>query len=408
MIEFMEIDESAARIRVVGVGGGGGNAINTMISGGMGGVDFIAANTDAQALSQSLASMKIQMGESLTRGLGAGANPEIGRNAAMEAKDRIAEVLDGADMVFITGGMGGGTGTGGAPVIAEVARSLGCLTVGVVTRPFRFEGRRRARQAEQGIQELKATVDTLITIPNEKLVELAGENLTMVDAFGRVDQILHNAVQGISDLVVVPGMINVDFADVRTVMQSRGLALMGTGSSTGQNRALEAVHRAVSSPLLEEVAIDGATGILLNVTGPPDMRLFEVNECAVFIQEAAHDEANIIFGAVVDERLGEKLKVTVIATGFEGHCNELISEQPQYAFRPIEEDLDIPTHIRKSARMTDVPSIPPPVGERAPRAIPTSIRQPIRELKSVAESDVVRALEEEEYDVPTFLRRPDR
>jgi cell division protein FtsZ len=410
MIEFMEVEESGARIRVVGVGGGGNNAINTMIKSGMESVDFIAANTDSQALATNLAPVKIQLGEKLTRGLGAGANPEAGRNAALESKDRFAEVLEGADMVFITAGMGGGTGTGGGPVIADVARSLGCLTVGVVTRPFRFEGKRRSRQAEQGIQELKAAVDTLITIPNEKLIELAGENLTMVDAFTKVDQVLLNAVQGISDLVVVPGMINVDFADVRTVMQNRGMALMGTGRTNGKNRALEAVHRAVSSPLLEEVAIQGATGILLNVTGGLDLRLFEVNECAGFIQEQAHEDGNIIFGAVVDERMGDDLSVTVIATGFESHA-ELHSELPVQDFRPQPENLDIPTHIRRNTRFAELQSVPPqeklPVSERLPVAQPAR-PQPVKELRSVADSDLAKQLEEEEYDVPTFLRRPER
>jgi cell division protein FtsZ len=413
MIEFMEVESSGAQIRVVGVGGGGNNAINTMIKGGMDGVDFISANTDSQALANSLAPIKVQLGENLTRGLGAGANPEIGRNAALESRDRFAEVLEGADMVFITAGMGGGTGTGGAPVIADVARSLGCLTVGVVTRPFRFEGKRRGRQAEQGILELKAAVDTLITIPNEKLIELAGENLTMMDAFTKVDQVLLNAVQGISDLVVVPGMINVDFANVRTVMQSRGMALMGTGRAQGQNRALEAVHRAVSSPLLEEVAIHGATGILLNVTGGPDLRLFEVNECAGFIQEQAHEDANIIFGAVVDERMGADLSVTVIATGFDGP-SEHLSERPMQELRTGREDLDIPTHIRRNTRFAELQSVPPqtqqPVSERLPVARPAApVRpQPVRELRSAAESDLAKQLEDEEYDVPTFLRRPDR
>jgi cell division protein FtsZ len=418
MIEFMEVEEGGAQIRVVGVGGGGNNAINTMIKGGMDGVDFIAANTDAQALSTSLAPVKVQLGENLTRGLGAGANPEIGRNAALESRDRFAEMLEGADMVFITAGMGGGTGTGGAPVIADMARSLGCLTVGVVTRPFRFEGKRRWRQAEQGIQELKAAVDTLITIPNEKLIELAGENLTMMDAFTEVDKVLLNAVQGISDLVVVPGMINVDFADVRTVMQARGLALMGTGRSKGQNRAREAVQAAIDSPLLEEVAVDGATGLLLNVTGGADLRLFEVNQCASFIQDQAHEDANIIFGAVVDERMGDELSVTVIATGFEGQSDKPL-ERPAQDYRSQPENLDIPTHIRRNPRFAELQSAPPserPVAERLPVARP-AVRpqpkaqpqpQPVRELRSVAESDLSRQIEDEEYDVPTFLRRPDR
>ncbi len=408
MIEFMEVEDNAARIRVVGVGGGGNNAINTMIKAGIEGVDFIAANTDAQALATNLAPLKIQLGESLTRGLGAGADPEIGRNATLESKDRFAEVIEGADMVFVTAGMGGGTGTGGAPVIADVARSLGCLTVGVVTRPFRFEGKRRAQLAEQGIGELKAAVDTLITIPNEKLIELAGENLTMVDAFTKVNQVLLNAVQGISDLVVVPGMINVDFADVRTVMQSRGMALMGTGRANGQNRALEAVHRAISSPLLEEVAIHGATGVLLNVTGGTDLRLFEVNECAGFVQEQVHEDANFIFGAVVDERMGDDLAVTVIATGFESRA-ELISDRQIQDFRLQPENLDIPTHIRRNTRFNEFQSAPPQSAERLPVACPAVPRpRPVRELRSLADPELARQLEDAEYDIPTFLRRPDR
>jgi cell division protein FtsZ len=410
MIEFMELPQSGASIKVVGVGGGGNNALNTMIQSGMDGVDFIAANTDSQALSGSMSAVKVQMGENLTRGLGAGANPEIGRNAALESRDRFAEMIEGADMVFITAGMGGGTGTGGAPVIADVARSMGCLTVGVVTRPFRFEGKRRARQAEQGIQELKQAVDTLITIPNEKLIELAGENTSMLDAFTKVDQVLHNAVKGISDLVVVRGMINVDFADVRTVMQNQGLALMGTGSSGGSKRALEAAHEAVHSPLLEEVAITGATGILLNVTGGPDLKLYEVNEAACFIQDQAHEDANIIFGAVVDPNLTEELKVTVIATGFEA-CPELVTDQPRSCIQ-LPEDLDIPTHIRKSTvrynelasapivERTVVPPVPRPANPKPTQKAPPTGFGRVEPPTSLTE--------EEEYDVPTFLRKPDR
>jgi len=405
MIEFEEVQQNGASIKVIGIGGGGNNALNTMIESGMDGVDFIAANTDSQALSGSLASIKVQMGENLTRGLGAGANPEIGRNAALESREQMSEILEGADMVFVTAGMGGGTGTGGAPIIAEAARSLGCLTVGVVTRPFRFEGKRRSRQAENGIQELKQSVDPLITIPNEKLIELAGENTSMLDAFTKVDQVLHNAVQGISDLVVVRGMINVDFADVRTVMQNQGLALMGTGGSSGSKRALEAAHEAVNSPLLEEVAITGATGILLNVTGGTDLKLFEVNEAACFIQDQAHEDANIIFGAVVDPSLEEELKVTVIATGFEG-CKELVTDQPRSGVQ-LPEDLDIPTHIRKSTTRYNelasvpaerVPPVPRPVAPKVARdAAPTGFDRP-----------TLAPAEEEEYDVPTFLRKPDR
>jgi cell division protein FtsZ len=407
MIEFMDMEETAASIRVVGVGGGGNNALNTMIRGAMEGVDFIAANTDSQALSGSLANIKIQMGETLTRGLGAGANPEIGRNAALETKERFAEVLDGADMVFITAGMGGGTGTGGAPIIAEVARSLGCLTVGVVTRPFRFEGKRRSRQAEQGIQELNQAVDTLITIPNEKLLEVVGEDTAMLDAFHRVDQILFNAVQGISDLVVVRGMINVDFADVRTVMQQQGLALMGTGSATGPKRALEAAHAAVNSPLLEEVAITGATGILLNVTAGPDLKLHEVNEAACFIQEQAHEDANIIFGAVMDEKLNEELKVTVIATGFDGIDRELVSARPSATSFSIEDNLDVPTHIRKREGVRELQSMPS-TADRVPVPRPVAARPTQKGDSGFRPELQTPSWEEEEYDVPTFLRKPER
>lgn len=416
MIELMGVEQTGARIRVVGVGGGGGNALNTMVKSGLQGVVFVACNTDSQALIQNAAEIKIQMGENLTRGLGAGANPEIGRSAAMESKDRLAEVLEGADMVFVTAGMGGGTGTGGAPVVAEVARSLGCLTVGVVTRPFVFEGRRRARQAEEGIKALKQSVDTLITIPNQKLIDLAGENTALLDAFTRVDQILLNAVRGISDLVTVPGMINVDFADVRTVMQNRGMALMGTGAATGSNRALEAAHQAVNSPLLAEVAIQGATGILLNISGGPDLRLYEVNEAATFIQEQVHEEANIILGSVIDPNMKDEIKITVIATGFET-CPELLSERPRLGAQ-ADENLDIPTIIRRNQRHNELQSAPPPVLERVPLARPaparTALREPARDAVRTVESQAATAafnsvsVEEEEYDVPTFLRRPDR
>jgi len=416
MIELMGVEQTGAKIRVVGVGGGGGNALNTMVKNGLQGVVFIACNTDAQALAQNQAEIKIQMGENLTRGLGAGANPEIGRSAAMESRERLAEVLEGADMVFVTAGMGGGTGTGGAPVVAEVARSLGCLTVGVVTRPFMFEGRRRARQAEEGIKALKQSVDTLITIPNQKLIDLAGENTALLDAFTRVDQILLNAVRGISDLVTVPGMINVDFADVRTVMQNRGMALMGSGSATGSNRALEAAHQAVNSPLLAEVAIQGATGILLNITGGPDLRLYEVNEAATFIQEQVHEDANIILGSVIDPNAKDEIKITVIATGFET-SPELLSERPR-GVAQVDENLDIPTIIRRNQRHNELQSAPPPVMERVPlarpapaRAVPRDpARDAVRTVEAQAAASAFNAvsLEEEEYDVPTFLRRPDR
>jgi cell division protein FtsZ len=315
LLEFDEVQQ--ARIVVFGVGGGGGNAVNTMISAHLDGVEFVCANTDCQALDANLAPMKIQLGNGVTRGLGAGANPEVGRTAALESVERIKEILTGADMVFVTAGMGGGTGTGGAPVIARLAKETGALTVGVVTKPFLFEGKRRRRQAEEGIAALAEAVDTLITIPNQRLLSVAGQSTTMLDAFRRADEVLLNAVQGISDLITVPGLINVDFADVRTIMSSMGRALMGTGRASGDRRALEAAQQAISSPLLEDVSIDGATGILINITGGPDLTLFEVNEASTLIQEAAHEEANIIFGSVIDSNLKEEVRITVIATGFD-------------------------------------------------------------------------------------------
>src|SRR5256714_630533 len=308
--------ELGAKIKVIGVGGGGGNALNTMILAGLTGVDFIAANTDCQALQNNRAPVKIQLGAQVTKGLGAGANPEIGRQAALEDKARLVAALEGADMVFVTAGMGGGTGTGGAPVIADLARSVGALTVGVVTKPFLFEGKRRLKQAESGLAELKNAVDTLITIPNQRLLAIADEKTTLLDTFKKADEVLLNAVQGISDLITIPGLINVDFADVRTIMSSMGVALMGTGTASGEGRALLAARQAVESPLLEDVQIDGATGILINITGGPDMTLVEGNQACSLIQEAAHEEANIIFGSVISDEIGDKLKITGIATGF--------------------------------------------------------------------------------------------
>jgi cell division protein FtsZ len=321
LIEFEEI--SHAKILVIGVGGGGGNAVNTMIASELDGVEFIAANTDLQALDANLATTKIQLGDHLTKGLGAGANPEIGRKSAEESVQLIADTMSGADMVFVTAGMGGGTGTGAAPVIAQIARECGALTVGVVTKPFSFEGKRRSRQAGDGISALEEAVDTLIVIPNNRLLEVVGHNTSMMDAFKRADEVLLNAVQGISDLMTVPGLINVDFADVRTIMSSQGRALMGSGCAAGAHRAAEAAAQAISSPLLEDVSIDGATGILINITGGPDLTLHEVNEASSLVQEAAHEEANIIFGSVIDTNIGDEVRITVIATGFDHSSLEL-------------------------------------------------------------------------------------
>jgi len=316
-IEFADDAELQARIKVVGVGGSGGNALNTMIQRGLEGVEFIAANTDAQALDRSLAPVKIQLGPQLTRGLGAGGNPEVGRKAALEDVQRLAEVLEGADMVFVTAGMGGGTGTGAAPIICQVAQDQGALTVGVVTKPFLFEGRKRGKNAERGIQELIDAIDSIITIPNQRLMSLGDDDITMLDAFARADDVLLQAVQGISDLIINAGMINVDFADVKTIMASNGRALMGTGLARGDRRALEAAEMAVNSPLLDEVSVQGATGILINFTAGPDIKLREINEAACLIQQAAHEDAEIIFGVVTDPNLTDTVKVTVIATGFQ-------------------------------------------------------------------------------------------
>src|SRR5512146_2838715 len=308
MIEYTD-KQDAARIKVIGVGGGGGNAINTMVAARIEGVEFIAANTDVQALAANQATIKIQLGRGASRGLGAGANPEIGRQAALEERDAIAAALEGADMVFVTAGMGGGTGTGGAPIVADVAKECGALTVGVVTKPFLFEGNKRRKQAETGLAELKAAVDTLIVIPNQRLISVAGENMAMADAFKRADE----------------GLVNVDFADVRTSMAEQGMALLGTGRSSGERRALEAMQAAISSPLLEDVSLDGATGLLVNITGGPHLTLREVDEAVSMAQSAADPDANIIFGSVVDESLGDEVRITVIATGFQAGEDKRLS-----------------------------------------------------------------------------------
>ncbi len=317
---MFELDKSSsgaqgAKIKVIGVGGSGGNAVNTMIKSGLTGVEFITVNTDRQALNASLADVKIAIGGELTKGLGAGANPEVGRRAALEDYHKIADVLTGADMVFVTAGMGGGTGTGAAPVIAKIAKELGILTVGVVTKPFDFEGRKRMRQAMEGIRFLREGVDSLITIPNQRLLSIAGNHMSFMDAFKKADEVLLNAVQGISDLINHTGLINTDFADVRTIMANKGLALMGTGLGEGEHRAVEAATNAISSPLLENISVDGATGLIINVTGGPDLTAFEVNEATTLIMEAAHEDAEIIFGSVIDENMKNRVKITVIATG---------------------------------------------------------------------------------------------
>jgi len=348
MFELSEAGNfNSAKIKVIGIGGGGGNAINTMITSNLRGVDFIVANTDAQALGQSLASVKIQLGEEVTRGLVAGSNPEVGKKAAIETRELIHQHLEGADMVFVTAGQGGGTGTGGAPVVAEIAKELGALTVAVVTKPFQFEGKKRNFQADEGIDDLRRIVDTLIVVPNQRLLSLGGRNLSLIETFKKADDILFQAVKGISDLITIPGLINLDFADVKSVMSEMGLALMGTGSASGENRAVEAAQKAISSPLLEDNTIQGARGVLLNITGGSDMTLFEINEASSLIQAEAHEEANIIFGTVVDETMGDEIRITVIATGFEdpGKKKQGLSHLASFNVNRSR-DISVPAYIR--------------------------------------------------------------
>jgi cell division protein FtsZ len=410
MIELNETRDGGARIKVIGVGGGGGNAVNTMVAARLEGVEFIAANTDTQALAANRAGQKLQLGKSVSRGLGAGANPERGREAALEQKDAIAEALSGADMVFVTAGMGGGTGTGAAPIVADLARQSGALTVGVVTRPFLFEGNKRRKQAEAGIAELKGAVDTLIVIPNQRLLSVAGESMSLAEAFKRADEVLLHAVQGISDLVAVHGLVNVDFADVRTIMSEQGLALMGTGRSAGEHRAAEAMQAAISSPLLEDVTIDGATGLLVNITGGPSLTLHEVNEAVTMAQSAADPDANIIFGSVIDERMDDEVKITVIATGFQGKEPAARAAQPRQVALPAlapravpaPPPLPLPEVVREVPRPAPVRAAPPaPARPAAPakRAEPAARRQERGEAKPF------RALDEDQYDIPAFLRR---
>ncbi len=398
-IDFDERDDMRASIKVIGVGGGGGNAINTMIENGLSGVDFIAVNTDAQALAHSKAPVKIQLGPRVTRGLGCGANPDKGRAAALEDRERLRDMLTGTDMVFVTAGLGGGTGTGAAPIVAEVAHEVGALTVAVVTRPFPFEGKVRARHADRGFEELHQVVDTLITIPNNRLLSLAGKNTKMRDAFSLADDVLLNAVRGISDLITVHGLINLDFADVRTIMNEMGNALMGTGIGEGDGRAAEAARCAISSPLLDDISIDGAHGLLINITGGEDMTLYEVNEAASLIQEAIHEEANIIFGAVIDPKMPkEQIRVTVIATGLDDKRPRRALPKPEVREEftspvPTWTEPATPTGITINSAQQ-----PAPVAELRPRIAST---EPKRE-------EFVSPFFEDELDVPTFLRRTEK
>jgi cell division protein FtsZ len=400
MLEF-DVPIPGPKIKVVGVGGGGGNAVNTMIEAGVVGVDFVAINTDCQVLETNLAPTKIQIGKNLTKGLGAGANPEIGCAAALEDAQRIGEILVGVDMVFITAGMGGGTGTGAAPVIARAAREMGALTVGVVTKPFLFEGLQRKKKAAVGIAELAKAVDALIVIPNDRLIELAGKKLTLQESFHLVDSVCLTAVRGISDLVMVPGLINVDFADVRAIMTGMGRALMGSGVGRGERRALDAAQMAINSPLLEDVSINGATGILVNITGGPDLMLAEVNEACSLVHEAADPDANIIFGSVIDPNLNEEVSITVIATGFQSRAAVEASTssgtgRPQVR-KPAENQMTLPIGSPPSETVIAVASAAPP----PPAVVPTA---------ASASAPVSGPLENEdtevEIDVSEVLRYP--
>jgi cell division protein FtsZ len=419
---------AGARIKVVGVGGGGSNAVNRMVQVGLDGVEFIVANTDLQALRSNKASLKLQIGSKLTKGLGAGADPNVGRSAALEDTEKIIQALDGADMVFVTTGLGGGTGTGAAPVIASLATELGALTIAVVTKPFKFEGKKRHLQAERGLEALRDSVDTIITIPNERLLTIIDRTTTVTDAFSTADDVLRQAIQGISDLILVPGLINLDFADVKTIMSGMGFAMMGTGVGDGQDRAVDAARRAISSPLLEGASVNGARGVIINVTGGPDLSLVEVSEASSIVQEAADEDANIIFGAVVDPTLTGRVKITVIATGFD----------PPVGMRafsaPAQTPIDMSQYSDSARVRNDAPMVAPagsewlalrrsPVGRRPPVELPVSAAMAgsgaamasapgfaAQSANAAAIDSSTEPMDDEfnsSFDVPAFLRRQD-
>jgi len=440
MFEIDQVATQGAKIKVIGVGGSGCNAVNTMIKMGLQGVDFITANTDIQALNASLAPTKIAIGQDVTRGLGAGANPEIGRKAALEDYAKIAELIAGADMVFITAGMGGGTGTGAAPIVAKIAKEAGALTVGVVTKPFIFEGKKRMKHAEDGLAALRENVDSLIMIPNQRLLAVSGAKLSMMDAFKKADEVLLNAVQGISDLINCTGHINCDFADVRTIMNNRGMALMGIGNAKGEHRAVEAATNAISSPLLEDVSINGATGIIINITGGPDLSIHEVNEATTLIMEAAHQDAEIIFGTVIDEAMGESVKITVIATGLNSPAasvamnlgsqnmmppapNAAMVTQPPAPMaaslppQPVKVEM---LHLeQESSGFEELMEAPAEAAMAMEESVSPGLqaRSPSKDMGTGAEAgELARAraiaqrlgitnLTDDEYDVPTYMRR---
>ena len=412
MIEFDENPGKNAEIKVIGVGGGGGNAIQSMIDSGLDGVDFIVANTDLQALHRNAADIKIQIGQNLTRGLGAGANPQLGRDAALEDSAALTEALGGADMVFVTAGLGGGTGTGAAPIVAALAREQGALTVGVVTKPFSFEGRQRSNQADEGLAQLANAVDTLITIPNDRLLAIAPPDTPALAAFQLADDVLFQAVQGISNLITIPGYVNVDFADVKTVMSQTGRALMGTGQASGANRAEEAAQEAISSPLLEDCTIDGATGILINITGGNDLGLHEISTASSLVQEAAHPDANIIFGTVLDESMRDEIKVTVIATGFrpvaeaptelgEHEISGTLSRR-QKIFDRTDTGFHIEEEVPAAAAVT---ARPRSTGEFRAAEEADNGNGSRRTATFVRNSASMDAIEDSEIEEPTFLRK---
>jgi cell division protein FtsZ len=411
-MDMLTPGENFATIKVVGVGGGGTNAVNRMISEGLGGVEFIALNTDNQALNLAKAKVRVRIGDKLTRGLGAGGNPEVGRKAAEESADELYEVLRGADMVFIACGMGGGTGTGASPVVAQIAKELGALTIGVVTRPFTFEGTKRHQSADAGIEALKSQVDTLIVIPNDRLLQIATKHMNLQQTFSLADDVLRQGIQGISELITVPALINLDFADVKTIMSEGGAALMAVGRAEGDDRARRAAEAAISSSLLD-VTIDGARGILFNITGGPDLSLFEVNEAAAIVKESAHPEVNLIFGAQIDESMGDEIRITVIATGFEtSRVQRKLDQQPVY--RPTAQS-QRPAQSQQPARQMPQYQAPPPPPQTQPappapeperQAPPPAQRQPAPAANN--DNFTSRVYEEENMDIPTFLRNRDK
>jgi cell division protein FtsZ len=404
-LKLDETGRSGARIKVVGVGGGGSNAVNRMVAAGLDGVEFIIANTDRQALHLNGAPNKLQIGAKLTKGLGAGADPNVGRQAALEDTEKLIESLDGADMVFVTTGLGGGTGTGAAPVIASLASELGALTIAVVTKPFKFEGRKRQLQAERGLEELRECVDTVITIPNERLLATIARTTSLNDAFTSADDVLRQAIQGISDLILVPGLINLDFADVKTIMAGMGLAIMGTGMSEGEGRAMAAANGAISSPLLEDASVKGARGVIINVTGGTDLSLIEVSEASAIIQEAAHEEANIIFGAVVDPNMKGRVKITVIATGFDRPVAARTPAAASAGLTPVDLQSYSSWKQESGERVAAAGGSRVPFSRRAvldlPRTAPrVETPEPAESMIPGAEFEPVSPL-----DVPAFLRR---